>query len=401
MILGALNRGGGISAHLETSRRHLEREFAGALHLSPEEAAAQHGGRGSEHVRALDNLDITRGGQLTTVDDQGNVDIGKLQEDIRSYAAHHSRQETLKALHDAFGTRGERVAAAFIEPGSEQQLQRFHEAVRTSPTAAQIQGDLAQSPMQQFEQMLANFANIGNTLATTTLPGLNSALQTMNSGLTAFNDFLKEHEAAAQVVAYSVGGGASLAAAGVAGAAGRGIWNGLRTIGNGLGWLFGGGGGESLSMGAEAAGGAAAGGSSLFSTLLGPLGLTAPLAGDTPSNPLLNTTTPEMQERNRQIMADYLRAHPDLHAPAVSHPPHVMSPADAAAAAAGRAPAPAASAPPNITVNVGGVSMSGVADESTFTHLLTKLTDALRSAMSHASGGGQGSDNSIYVTGGP
>ena len=400
LILGALNTGGGIGGHLETTRRQMEHQFASALHLTPGEATAQHGGRGSEHVRALADLGITHGGQLTTVDAQGNFDIGKLQEDIAAYAAHHSRQETLKALHDAFGTRGERVAASYIEPQSIQQLQRFNEAVRTSPTARQIQGDLAQSPMQQFEQMLSNFSNIGNTLATTTLPGLNSALQTVNSGLVAFNDFLKQHETAATVAGYGAGAAGAAGAVGALAWAGRGLWGGVRSVGTGIGGLFGAGGGEALSMGAEAAGGGG-----LLSAMPGMVALLALSSG---AHTALQSGSDYVQdsifgkgdaERTRRILAGGPAAAP---APAVSPaPPHVMSPADAAPAAAGRTPAPAASAPPNITVNVGGVTMSGVADESTFTHLLTKLTDALRSALSHASGGGQGSDNSIYVTGGP
>jgi hypothetical protein len=44
--------------------------------------------------------------------------------------------------------------------------------------------------------------------------------------------------------------------------------------------------------------------------------------------------------------------------------------------------------------------MSGVADESTFQTLLHKMTDAIRHALSLASGDGAGSDQSIYVTGG-
>jgi hypothetical protein len=406
LILGALNTGGGIGGHLETTRRQMEHQFAEALHLSPAQASEAHGGRGSAHVQALANLGNTHDGQLTTVDAQGNFDIQKLQEDIANYAAHHSRQETLNALHDAFGTRGERVAAAYIEPQAEQQLQRFNEAVRTSPTARQIQGDLSQSPMQQFEQMLSNVANIGNTLATTTLPGLNTALQTMNSGLVAFNDFLKQHETAATVAGYGALGAGTAGALGVVGWAGSHLWGGLRSVGSGIGavgrgigGLFGAGGGEALTMGEAAAGGGALG-------ALPGLGTVAIL-----SEAIHSALTSDYLEDAifgrghaasvRAAIAGHAGAQAATPAPAVAPaPPHTISPADAAAAAAGREPAPPAT-PAQISIHVGPVNMSGVADASTFNLLLSKLTDAIRTALSHTSGDGLGSDSSIWVVGGP
>jgi hypothetical protein len=53
-----------------------------------------------------------------------------------------------------------------------------------------------------------------------------------------------------------------------------------------------------------------------------------------------------------------------------------------------------------VHVNVGPITMNGVADESTFQTLLHKMTDAIRHALSLASGDGAGNDQSIYVTGG-
>ena len=43
--------------------------------------------------------------------------------------------------------------------------------------------------------------------------------------------------------------------------------------------------------------------------------------------------------------------------------------------------------------------MNGVADESTFQSLLSKLTDAVKTALAHASGVGQSSDLSPFVFG--
>lgn len=288
----------------------------------------------------------------------------------------------------------------YIEPQAEQQLQRFNEAVRTSPTARQIQGDLAQSPMQQFEQMLANVANIGNTLATGTLTSLNTAFHTTSDILVGINDFLKQHPTAT-AVAGDVGlGGASLLALGGAGYVGS-------AIGRGLGWwggLFGlGGGGESagLSMGAEAA----AGGGGLLAALpgLGTLaGLSIGAHSALTSDYLEDTIFGKGHAASvRAAIAGHAGAQAATPAPAVAPaPPHTVSPAAAAAAAAGREPAPPAT-PAQINVHVGPITMSGVADASTFNSLLTKLTDAIRSALAHTSGDGMGSDSSIYVVGGP
>ena len=207
LILGALNTGGGIGAHLETVRRTMEHQFANALNLKPEEAREAHGGRGSEHVAALHALGILNaGGSLTTVDQHGNFDLHKLEQDIYTFSQGHTHQVVLDTLHAAFGTRGERVAGIFTEQGAMQREERFGQAVSTSPTAREIQSDLAQSPMQQFEQMLANLSNIGNTLATATLPLVNTTLQTLNDGLSGLNDLLQQHPVAAEVGGYGLAG---------------------------------------------------------------------------------------------------------------------------------------------------------------------------------------------------
>jgi hypothetical protein len=388
LILGALNTGGGIGAHLEHARRNMEHQFADALHLKPEEAREAHGGRGSEHVAALHALGILNaGGSLTTVDQRGNFDLHKLEQDIYTFSQGHTHQVVLDTLHAAFGTRGERVAGIFTEQGAMQREDRFQQAVVTSPSAREIQSDLAQSPMQQFEQMLANLSNIGNTLATATLPLVNSGLQALNTGLSGVNDWLQHHHFAAEVSGYGLAGiiGASVLGFGGRMAAGAGRILGLSRLG-GLG---------------RAATGAAEGG-------LGQLIL--PAAAAYGIDALLEYGSHEVETaifgKERTDAVEKLQHEQDQHmwaaiksffgfgdGSAKQHqpaPPTTQAPSTPAPQQAAR----------EVHVNVGPITMNGVADESTFQTLLHKMTDAIRHALSLASGDGAGSDQSIYVTGG-
>ena len=154
-------------------------------------------------------------GELTTVDAQGHFDIGALEKRINEYSVAHPK-DTLGTLHAAFGTRGERIAAIYTGAETMGRRDRFFQAVQSSPTSSEIQGMLSNAPLQQFEQMLARVADIGNTLATATLGPLNDAMKTLNASLTSINDYLKQHPAAAQA------GGWGLAGVGVAALTGLG-----------------------------------------------------------------------------------------------------------------------------------------------------------------------------------
>ncbi len=392
LILGALNTGGGIGGHLETARRTIEHQFASALNLKPEEASQAHGGRGSEHVAALRAMNIVdASGHLTTVDQHGNFDLHKLEQDIYTFSQGHTHQVVLDTLHAAFGTRGERVAGIFTEQGAMQRQERFQNAVGTSPTAQQIQSDLAQSPMQQFEQMLANLSNIGNTLANATLPLVNEGLKALNTGLSGLNDFLQHHPVAAEVGGYGLGG---VILGGLFGFGGRMVGSAARALGlSRLGGL-----GRAAT---GAATGAAEGG---LGQLLIPAGIAwlghwalealshgaeTSIFGTERTDAVGKLQHDEDQRMRAAIMAffGFGDGSTKQHQPA---PPSTQAPST---------PAPQ-QAPRDVHVNVGPITMNGVADESTFQTLLHKLTDAIRSAMSHASGDGAGSDQSIYVTGG-
>jgi hypothetical protein len=391
LILGALNTGGGIGGHLEHARRTMEHQFASALNLKPEEAREAHGGRGSEHVAALHALGILNtGGSLTTVDQHGNFDLHKLEQDIYTFSQGHTHQVVLDTLHAAFGTRGERVAGIFTEQGAMQREERFHQAVSTSPTAQQIQSDLAQSPMQQFEQMLANLSNIGNTLTTATLPALNTILLNVNSGLSGFNDWLQHHPVAAEVGGYGMLG---VIGAGVLGFGGRMLSSAGRALGLGrLGGL------------GRAATGAAAGGlgevAMLGSVAYGLHALEEYLVHEAATAIFGEHKPNEIDKYNRDMDSRVWRGLMSaLGFGGQSSPPGQQHQPPPPSTQAPSTPAPQQAAR-DIHVNVGPITMSGIADESTFQTLLHKLTDAIRHALSLASGDGAGSDQSIYVTGG-
>ena len=384
-----MNTGGGIGGHLEHARKNMEHQFANALNLKPEEAREAHGGRGSEHVAALHALGILNaGGSLTTVDQKGNFDLHKLEQDIYAFSQHNSHQVVLDTLHAAFGTRGERVAGIFTEKGAMQREERFQQAVVTSPSAREIQSDLAQSPMQQFEQMLANLSNIGNTLATATLPLVNSGLKALNTGLSGLNDFLQHHPVAAEVGGYGLGG---VVLGGLLGFGGRMARGAAQLLGlNRLGGL------------GRAATGAAEGG-------LGELLLPAGIAwvGHWIAESLSHGAETAIFGPERTDAVAKMRGEQDQHMWGAiksffgfgdgSTQQHQPAPPSTQAAST---PAPPQQAVRDIHVNVGPITMSGVADESTFQTLLHKMTDAIRHALSLASGDGAGSDQSIYVTGG-
>lgn len=393
VILGALNSGGGIGAHLEHTRKQMEHEFANTLHLDPKAAEEQHGGKGSAHTAALAALGITQGGHLTTVDDKGNFDIQKLQEDIRNYARTHSHQEVLNTLHDAFGTRGERVAAIYAEQDSGVRQGRFQEAVRTSPTANQIQTDLSQAPMQQFEQMLANISNIGNTLATPTLSGLNDALKLVNVSLSAFNDFLKNHGDVATGVGYGA------LAAGTAGALGLGgrVMSVVRRAGSAM---LGGGGAAAaeggLTMGAgevaAAAGGLPLVGPALLTTLLAQTGYQLGSAA-------ANNLPDDVSGRSAAVAGlNYRATHGGL--PAWSAP----AAAPTAAPAPSTATAPATGTAQPGPVHIGPVNLTAPTheDKESWVHEVgSKFTEWLRNSMATSSGNSSGSLSSPFLTGGP
>src|SRR5487761_2625293 len=389
MILGALRTGGGINAHLESTRSHVEQQLKSALGLKPEEAMAGRA-RGTQHVSALEQLGIESGGHLTAVDQHGNFDFGKMVAEINHYAASHTHQQVLQALHDAFGVRGERVASTFIGPDSMQQLARYNRAVQTSPTAREIQTDLARSPLQGFEQMVARLADVGNTLATATLPALNGAFQLVTAGLTGLNDFLRSHQHVAEV-----GGAGMLAAATTAlfvgtRAVGRRLLGGLGGVGRGLT-----GAAEGSEGGAVAAGGsgliAATGGLAAAGALsyAGVSGLDR--ASDWLEDKIFGKGYAEAVHRHLAEGNPFVSHHPPPAAPpGAAHP---------AATPAGAPPAASHATENHIHVQVGPITMSGVADEGTFHKLLDRITDSVKHALSTAAGSAQGTDLSPFVYG--
>lgn len=363
MILGALNTGGGIDAHLERARRSMNAEFEHSLHMTHAQSLAREGTSRSAHVAALRALGITDAhGNLTTVDQHGNFDLAKLEQDIYQFAQTHTHQEALEALHGAFGTRGERIAGIFTEPDAMQREQRFRNAVNTSPTASQIQGDLSQASMQQFEQMLANLSNIGNTLATSTLQPLNATLKATNQLLQGFDGWLQQHHTATEATA-----------GGLLGLGGLMLFGGIRGAARLFGLTRAGSAGRAVAGAAETG----------LLARAWPILLGSALWNVNPADfglGVLNETPGQAASGIWHWLAG---------GPASSGAPR-QPPGGAAATAQPQAPQ-------QVHVNVGPISMNGIADQSTFESLLSKLTDAIKAALAHTSGAGGGSDLSPFT----
>ena len=357
LILGATNTGGPVNAHLAQMRQDLTREFENSLGLKPGTGHTQIP-RGSKHDQALRALGITDAkGNLTTLDAEGHFSLDALEKRISDYSTAHPK-ETLNTLHDAFGTRGERIAAIYIEPDAAVRKQRFAEAVGTSPTSAQIQKMLSDAPMQQFEQTLARLADIGNTLATATLPQLNEGLKLVNSGLSSLGTFLKDNPRAAEA------GGVALAGVSLAGLFGTGRWA-LNRIFPGV-------------AGRAAAGTGVAGSVMRALPGLATLGSVAYYAHD-------------LLEQGSDAAEEYLFG-PERAAKARQF----RSSGPWGQAGAGQQQAP------NITIQLGGITLNGVVDDmkAIAERLFHDLAEKLGHALSSTSGAGAGSGQSPYVDGG-
>ena len=186
--------------------------------LKPGQGIAQHGGRGSKHDKALHDIGLTDDkGRLTVFDANDKFEEDKFLGLIRDYRRTHTHQQTATAFKNFAGDRGERVLMPLSEADSGTKLERFSDVVHTAPTSVDIQKYLMEGPLNQFEQMLANIANIGNTLLTPTLDGLNASFKTINASLIGFNEFLQEHQGLAKAGGYGLLAAGGLAVAKVVG----------------------------------------------------------------------------------------------------------------------------------------------------------------------------------------
>jgi hypothetical protein len=124
--------------------------------------------------------------QLTVFDKDGNLDFPKVVQDLQQFAATHSKSQFGTDIYNAFGIRGLKGADIFGDVGDPQQLASWlaliHGADQTEGVIAQQQ-QLANAPMQKFEQTIARTGDLLNSAVTTLLPPLTGALTVVNGTL--------------------------------------------------------------------------------------------------------------------------------------------------------------------------------------------------------------------------
>jgi hypothetical protein len=396
-ILGALKTKGGTPAHLAGSARTVEREFEHALKLEGEDVGKVHKEiRGSAHDTALHALGITdAGGKLLDVTKDGRLDEDRIKEQIAAYAATHQRQDTLNTLTNAFGVRGMRYAERYAEQGYIERERQQIATITSGQTVRQEQQTLSQAPLQQFEQMLANMNNIGNTLANTTLPGVNTALMTLNSGLIGLNDFLKGHPGVAEGAGYGLLGVAGLGIAGLAGKVLSPAWGVAKAIGG----LFGLGGGA-------AAGGATAAGEGGLMSALWPVGLIGGIgagvnwltgkAADVIEGGIFGKESVEQRHKTEQQwnsnLLHWLGSMFATPAAAAENGANTTTPR---AQAPDRAQQPAQAGPTTVNQTI-SITVNGVPSEEGYRGIISRITGELRHALETATGPAQGTFVSGY-----
>ncbi len=155
-------------------------------------------------AKALQALGVMddKGGIREDVAPGGHVNAMALLQHIADFAKKNEPIEVLKVLREAFTVRGMRVAGAMESPDAIPRLVTYIDQLNRLPGARATQDALAQSPLQAFEQMLARANDVGNTLVTGTLPGLQKAFEGLTAVLTGLNTFLKDHEGTATVGGY-------------------------------------------------------------------------------------------------------------------------------------------------------------------------------------------------------
>jgi hypothetical protein len=367
MLTGLSQTGGPISANLSASRtRDVERAFEKTFSLEPERLHEVRKKGGTAHVEAMKELGLyNAAGQVDEkVAPGGKVDTDEMMARIAGALQKHTNIEDLKILRDAFTVRGSREAALFTDPTLVPKLLTFLENMKHPPSATSMQAAIAGTPIQQFEQMLANLSNIGNTLATQTLPGLNEALKVMNAGLIGINTFLKEHPVAAEAAGWTAAGLAGTAAIGVGASAVAKVMAGPRAIWNwGRGLIAGEGGAAAGEASAVTGAGGGLGGGLMA------IGRFLPIAALVEQ--VLSYAGTETGSAKIENMVFNRRAGP-------------------------RADAVPPPAPPSVT-NHFNLNISGVIDDVMKSSIVNWVTGSLATAVTHSSTDGAGTMSSPYT----
>jgi hypothetical protein len=375
MILGLTHTGGPVAAQLHSRQENVGRELSAALHLSPE-AIRKGGPRARQEkphdiaMRALGLYD--EHGKVTPdiLDSQGNLQQKPFLEHIMGYLTTHKPMENLETLRDAFTVRGSREAATLGEKDMIPRLQAYLANQASPPKVDTLQKELSTLPLQQFEQMVANISNIGNTLATATLEPLNKAFQTLNTGLVGINTWLKEHQGASAVIGDTGLAFGAATALGVVGMGARGLWRGARSLSRSVLGKGAAEGGADLLGESLLGEGAAAGGMGIGLPLLA--GGAAILGGGAV---LGGMNAPFQDEFGRQIGNIGWGGRPTNN--------------------------PTSVGPAQTTVNLGGIHITGVVGDDMLKTIMDKVVSALRTSLHSLGVGGQagGSIMSVYDSG--
>lgn len=367
LLMGLTTTGGPVAAHLRSpQQKELERTFESALHLGPaKELHAVRESRGDKHGAALHELGFTDGAgkPVEGLEPGGKLNEKKFISILETGLGAHTPMEDLELLRNAFTVRGSREAALLSDPATVGKLTTFLENMTHPQSARTMQAELQTRPLQQWEQMLANLSNVGNTLATTTLPGLNTMIVGINGLLVGVNEFLKQHQTIATGAAWAALAAAGAWATGIIGKGVGGLWRGtLAPAARAASSLIPGV-GEGALMDASIGGGS---GSVMGMPLLGPLGV---LGGAVLGGGLL------AGKAGAPMVDDYGRPVGNWGGPR----------------AAGAPP------PANITINMGGLSISGLFDAAMKSTILSWITSAFTTANANAGGQVQGSHESPYT----
>ena len=405
-VTASLTGGEAKTLHQHVRRQRAAREFEQAMRLEDPEGLAQHQAtmkdpRQLEAMEKLGLIDRTTKKHLNLTPEGGlNLDFEKGK--ILEYALAHTPQQTTTTLKDAFGQIGFREAELFIKQDAVDREQMLRGSpwkgvgprmgVLGAPTVLQEQGDLMRSPMQQFQQFLAQADTILSTLAASTLPAFQTGLERINTVLGGGKDWLRAHPDEQAPIATTlgglilggVGGATNWAAknvAGMKGVAGRAL-GGLLGVGGGLLALGGAAqiGHDVLDWGSDAVMDSFNGKGwsdarryqhALDSPVpwMRPGGYLGPAVRDDWANPAAQQLAP-VTARNgprRETTGVIDRAEPG--------------------------------SPSNVNITIHN-QMNGVADEKTFSSMLERLKDMIKGAISHSTESPHGSDVSPYVTGG-
>ena len=192
--------------HARARRRSAESEFASAMHLTPQAVhQLRSTNRESKKVEALEDIGLLdHQGHLADRLPTGGIDIVGVSRRINAFATQYPDRWARDS--QSLDTRALRSAAMLSDQTPGMGLAEYQTYRRSTPSAEVQQAALADSPLQRFEQVVARFNDILNTIATGTLSTFDGALKGAITGLTDVNHYLQHHDEAAAGTALTAGG---------------------------------------------------------------------------------------------------------------------------------------------------------------------------------------------------